>query len=222
MKPKLILCLAIVLSGGLLAWHIARQQLAIAFLERLRPPSADQVKKWAGFPESAHLTMLTNVPDDLRNDNNDVDNPIRNFKWLWIYEDRKGSNFTRVVIAVFEPGGFWPAKRALVIKASEQGYKKFSEQKHPDKENSENKEGEALARELGPMTMPNGQKSYGLFLFGFSPTRFAPHREFDLLAGEYTKPDSYDRRYPPSDLTEVGTNYFSEFFTNVDAFITSQ
>jgi hypothetical protein len=222
MKPKLILGLALALVVGLLGWHIARQQLAKAFLERLRPPSADQVKKWAGFPESAHLTMLTNVPDDLRNDNNDVDNPLRKFKWLWIYEDRKGSNFTRVVIAVFEPGGFWPAKRALVIRASEQGYKTFSEQTHPDKENAVYKEGEAFARELGPMTMPNGQKSYGLFLFGYSPTRFAPHWEFDLLAGAYTKPDSYDKRYPPADLTEVGTNAFSKFFTNVDAFLTSQ
>ena len=221
MKPKLILCLALVLSGGLFVCHIAWQQHVQSFLERLRPPNVDQVKKWAGFPESTHLTLLTNVPDDLGHDNND-DDSIGKFKWFWTYEDRKGSNFTRVVIAVFEPGGFWPAKRALIIPASKQVCKKYSEQKHPDKENAVAKEGEIFAREMGPMTMPNGQKSYGLLLFGFSPTRFAPHREFDLLAGEYAKPDSYDERYPPADLTAMPTNLFSEFFTNVDAFITSQ
>ena len=164
--------------------------------------------------------MFTNVPDDIGHDNDD--DSIGKFRWFWTYEDRKGSNYTRVVIAVFEPGGFWPAKRALIINASKQAYKKYSEQKHPDKENALGKEGENFEREMGPMTMPNGQKSYGLFLFGFSPTRFAPHPEFDVLAGEYTKPDSYDERYPPADLTEVGTNLFSIFFTNVDAFLTSQ
>ena len=222
MKPKLILCLALALGIGLLGWHIAWQQHVQSFLERLQPPSADQVKKWAGFPEGTHLTMLTNIPADFEFFNVAGDNSFGKFKWFWTYEDRKGSNFTRVVIAVFEPGGFWAAKRASIIKASEQTYKTFSEQKHLDKKNAVYKQGEALARELGPMTMPNGQKSYGLFLFGFSPTRFAPHRKFDLLAGEYAKPDSYDGRYPPADLTEVGTNYFSEFFTNLDAFITSQ
>jgi hypothetical protein len=221
MKPKLILCLALVLSGGLLAWHIARQQQAKAFLERLRPPSVDQVKKWAGFPESTHLTMLTNVPDDLGYDKDDADNSLGKFKWFWTYEDRKGSNFTRVVIAVFEPGGFWPTKRALLINASKQIYNKYSEQKHLDKENSENKEGEALAREMGPMTTPNGQKSYGM-LMGLAPGRFALHPEFDVWACEYSKPISYDERYPPADLTAMPTNSFSEFFTNVDAFLTSQ
>jgi len=221
MKPKIILCLALVLSGGLVVCHIAWQQHVQFFLERLRPPSTDQVKKWAGFPESAHLTMLTNVPDDFGFFNVDGDNPFGKSKWLWFYEDRKGSNFTRVVIAVFEPGGFWPKKRALIIKASEQVYKTFSEQKHLDKENSENKEVEALARELGPITMPNGQKSYGM-LMGLAPGRFALHPEFDVWACEYTEPDSYDERYPPADLTEVGTNAFSKFFTNVDAFLTSQ
>jgi hypothetical protein len=220
MKPKLILCLALVLSGGLFVCHIAWQQHVQSFLERLRPPSVDQVKKWAGFPESTHLTMLTNVPDDLGHDNND-DDSIGKFKWFWTYEDRKGSNFTRVVIAVFEPGGFWPTKRALIINASKQVYKKYSEQKHPDKENAVAKEGEAFAREMGPMTMPNGQKSYGM-LMGLAPGRLAPHPEFDVVAWEYTEPDSYDERYPPADLTEVGTNYFSEFFTNLDTFITSQ
>jgi hypothetical protein len=219
-KPKLILCLALVLGVGLFGCYIAWQQHVQSFLERLRPPSVDQVKKWAGFPESTHVTMLTNVPDDLAYDNND-DDSIGKFKWFWTYEDRKGSNFTRVVIAVFEPGGFWPAKRALLIKASEQNYKRYSEEQHPDKENPIAKEGDDLARELGTMKMPNDQKSYGM-LMGLAPGRFALHSEFDIWACEYTEPISYDERFPPADLTEVGTNSFSEFFTNVDAFITSQ
>jgi hypothetical protein len=220
MKIKLLLCLALALGASLFVCHIAWQQHVQSFLGGLRPPGADQVKKWAGFPERTHLTMLTNVPDDLKYDKDD-DDSIGKFKWLWIYENRKGSNFTRVVIAVFEPGGFWPAKRALIINASKQVYKKHSEQKHPDKENAVAKEGEAFAREMGPMTMPDGQKSYGM-LMGLAPGRFALHPEFDVWACEYAEPDSYDERYPPADLTEVGTNLFSIFFTNVDAFITSQ
>lgn len=207
--------LGVGLVGGYLAW----QQHVQAFLERVRPPSVDQVKKWAGFPENTHLTMFTNVPDEVAH--NTIDDSIGKVKWFWTYEDRKGSNYTHVVVAVFEPGGFWPSKRALLINASKQIYKRYSEQKHSDKENAVAKEGEDLARELSPMTMPDGQKSYG-FLFGLAPARFAHHPEFDVMACTYCEPMSYDERYPPADLTAVGTNPCSVFFTNVDAFLTSQ
>jgi hypothetical protein len=221
MKPKLILCLALALSGGLFVCHIAWQQHVQSFLGRLRPPSADQVKKWAGFPENTHLTMLTNVPDHIWYGDDDIH--LGKFKWFWAYEDRKGSNFTCLVIAVYEPGALWPTNRAKFMHSLKQSYKEI--QKVQAKEEKlpgvVAKEGVNMAQEILPITMPNGQKSYG-FLFGLSPARFAFHPEFDVLAYEDAEPDSYDDRYPPADLTATATNSFSEFFTNVDAFITSQ
>jgi hypothetical protein len=202
------------LSGGLLGWHIARQQHAKAFLERLRPPSADQVRKWEGLSENTHLTMFTNVPGDVWY-GDDYIHPGK-FKWLWAYEDRKGSNFTCVVIAVYESGAFWPSNRAELWRMISD-----VDQIKKNRPESPNKEDEAFAREMGSMTMPNGQKSYGL-LFGLAPARFALHPKFDVLAYVDVEPLSYDDRYPPADLPERGTNSFSEFFTNVDAFLTSQ
>lgn len=93
MNPKLLLALALILGGGLLGWHIARRHHTEVFLERLQPPSADQVKKWAGFPEKSHLTLLTNFPGDVGHDNKSENNFMGRYKWLWIYEDRKGSNY---------------------------------------------------------------------------------------------------------------------------------
>jgi len=95
---KRFIYVGLILGATLLGCSTARQLRAKAFLERLRPPSADQVKKWAGFPERTHLTMLTKVPDDFDFFNGDGD--FGKSKWLWVYEDRKGSNFTRVVIAL--------------------------------------------------------------------------------------------------------------------------
>lgn len=57
---------------------------------------------------------------------------------------------------------------------------------------------------------------------GLAPGRLAPHPECDVVAWAYAEPMSYDGRYPPADLTAMPTNSFSEFFTNVDAFLTSQ
>ena len=209
MKFKRFIFIGIVLGAGLFSFSIAGQQRGKTFFEGLRSPSPDQVKIWAGFPESARLTMSTNVPTD-----GGYDQQFGNFKWLWVYDDRKGSNYARVVIAVYEPGGFWPAKCAEAIKLSEQMYKTYLDQKRLGND-------AIFFWELSPMTMPNGQKSYGC-LNGLSPMRFALHPQFDVLALEYARPESDGIGILPAYLPEMATNYFSKFFTNVDAFLTSQ
>jgi len=215
-KFKRFIHIGIVLGGSLGGCYIAWQQHVQSFLETLHPPSVDQVKKWAGLPEGAHLTMYTNVPDDVRYNDGD----FGKFKCFWAYEDRKGSNVDGFVIAVYEPGAFCPSKRALLINTSKEMYKRYSDRKNLDKENPA-EDGQAIAREMSPIITPKGQKSYG-FLLGLAPGRFALHPEFDIMASEYVKPVSYDERYQPTDLTAMPTNSLSEFFTNADAFIASQ
>jgi len=145
------------------------------------------------------------------------------FKWFWAYEDRKGSNFTCLVIAVYEPGALWPTNRAKFMHLLDQTYKEI--QKVQAKEEKlpgvVAKEGVNMAQEILPITMPNGQKSYG-FLFGLFSARFAFHSEFDVLAYEDIEPIFNDERDPTADLTATPTNSFSELFTNVDAFLMSQ
>jgi len=215
MKFKRFIFIGLILGAGLFVCSITAQQPSQSLLARLHPPSAGQVKKWAGFPETAHLTLLDKFPDDFARDYNNGDNETGKFKWCWIYEDRKGSNYARVVIAVFEPGGFWPAKRASLIEDSERNHKWFSEQKNPGSDF------QAFARAMKPVTMTSGQKTYG-FLLGIVPARFALHPEFDLIASEYTAPIVYDKHHPPEDLVEMGTNSLAELFTNLDLFLTSQ
>jgi len=211
MKLKRFIYVGLVMGGTLFGCYIAWQQHAKAFLERLRPPNADQVRKWAGLSESTHLTMFTNVQGYVWDGNEDIH--LGKFKWLRAYEDRKGSNINCFVIAVYESGAFWPSNRTKFIHDLEQIQKKISK--------DQTKEGQAFARGIGPMTMPNGQKSYG-FIIGLFPARFALHSEFDDFACEFVDPISYDERHPPAETTEKPTNSFYEFFTNVDAFLTSQ
>jgi len=222
MKFKRFILIGLILGAGLLGWPMARQLYAQSLLEKLRPPSADQVKKWAGFPDDSHLTLLTQIPDDLKSNFTNEDNPFGKFKLLWAYEDRKGSNFARVVIAVFKPGGFMTAKRSSAIKMSEQFSKLYTDQKQLGKKGSPDNEVEIFERELSPMIMPNGQKSYGFGLLFPFPGRFAMHQEFDVFACEYGMPISIDESRPPADLVKGGTNIFSACFTNVDAFLTTQ
>jgi len=218
MEFKRFIFIGLVLGVGLLGYSLAGQQRAQSLLERLRPPSADQVKKWKGFPESDHFTMFTNVPND-----GGYDPKFGNFKWLWIYEDCKGSNYIRFFIAVYEPGGFWPAKRDELIKVSEQMHKMYLDlTNHIGEKWAKGNVEEIFFLDLSPMTTPNGQKSYGS-LYGLSPLRLAIHPEFDVSAWVFSRPDNYyNASPPPADLPEIGTNPFTEFFTNVDAFLTSQ
>jgi len=222
MKFKRFIYVGLVLGGGLFGCYMAWQQHAKAVLERLRPPSPDQVRKWAGLPESTHLTMFTNVPDDVWYGDESID--LGKFKWVRAYENRKGSNFTCFVLAVYESGSFWPSNRTKFINDLEQNRKKMiydREQFHKKYPKYQTKEEEAIELATSPRIMPNGQKSYG-FIIGLFPARFALHPEFDVLAYEYVDPISHDDRHPPADLTEKPTNSFYEFYTNIDAFLSSQ
>jgi hypothetical protein len=210
MKFKRFIYIGFILGGGLCGCYNARQQPAGLFIGQLRSPSSDQVRKWAGLSERTQLTMFTNIPPDVPYGYGEEIN-FGKFTWLWAYEDRKGSNIDCFVIAVYEPGEFYPSKRSEF----NNDFKQIN--KHPK---PRDKEGQALSRELGP-AMLSGQKSYG-FLFGLWPARFAFRPKFDLLAYEVVEPVPDDNRHPPADMTEMPTNYFSTFFTNVDSFLTSQ
>jgi hypothetical protein len=219
MKFKRLIYVGLVLGVSLFGCYVAWQQHAKAFVDRLRPPSADLVKKWAGLSESTHLTVLTNI-SEYSSDNQQDDMYPGKFKWLRAYEERKGSNVNTFVIAVYESGALWPNNRAKFIRRLEQTHKKMLEDQTKAKL-VHDKEANALVEALAPITMPNGKKSYG-FLFGFFSARFAFHAEFDVFAFEFGEPMSYDERYPPAETTETPTNSFYEFFTNVDAFLSSQ
>jgi hypothetical protein len=219
MKVKRFIYVGLVLGCIMFGCHIAWQQHAKSFLARLHPPGADQVKKWLSLSESTHLTMLTNLPD-YPLDNQQDDMYPGKFKWLRAYEDRKGSNFNTFVIAVYESGSLWPNNRAKFIRKLEQTRKKMLEDQTKAKL-VHDKEANALVEAMAPITMPNGKKSYG-FLLGFFPGRFAFHPEFDVFAFEFGEPMSYDERHRPAETTETPTISFYEFFTNVDAFLSSQ
>ncbi len=163
--------------------------------------------------------MLTNVPGDVWYGDDSTGHPGK-FKWFWDYEDRKGSNFNCFVIAVYESGALWSTNRAKFIRQLEQIHEKMLEVQSKATEASV-KETHAFVEGMAPMIMPNGRKSYG-FDFAFFPARFDFHPEFDVLAYEFVEPMSYDERHPPAEKIEMPTNSFYEFFTNVDAFITSQ
>ena len=229
MNFKRYIFVGLILGAGWLGWHVARQQYAKALIEGLRSPSPDQVRKWAGLSENTHLAMFTNVPPGVPYFGSGGDLNFGKFEWLRAYEDRKGSNFDCFVIAVYESGAFWPSNRPKLIHDLELAHKNILQrekkllQSHQEllKDRTFAKESDARDQIISPMTMPNGQKTYG-FGIGLWPARFALHTDFDILVYEAVEPIFNDERDPTADLTEVPANSFYEFFTNVDSFVTSQ
>jgi hypothetical protein len=227
MKFKRFVYVGLVLGGSWFGCYIAWRQYVQSFARRLHPPSAEQVRKWAGLSESGHLIMttLTNVPSD-----SDVgflyDNHFfGKFTSLWAYENCKQSSTNSVVIAVYTPGALLTTNRTTFIDALERINTKLKRElsAHPPPiGQNPGQDLEELQRICAQVTMPDGEISYG-FLEGLSPARFAFHPKFDVLMYEYIEPESYDIRYPPAEkVDEVGGQQLYELFTNVNAFLTSQ
>ncbi len=190
---KLILCLALVLSGGWLG--------CLPVTRTLNPPDAEQVRKWAGFSESTHLTA-TNVASDYIEISG-------KFKWARAYENRKGRSLESYTIALYEPGTLFGTKRTALTNRIEQTVKtnKFASEDFK------------LIADI--RTLPNGQKAYA-FPLGFDASLFTFHRDFDLLViwsldsrDNYPSDERIERSAHPSDT-------FYELFKNVDEFLNSQ
>ena len=74
MNPKIILCLALVLSGGVFGCkprHIPS------------PPSADQVREWAGFPADF---QLQDTSESMTNNDAERKSIFGKPIWAWAYE----------------------------------------------------------------------------------------------------------------------------------------
>jgi hypothetical protein len=227
MKFKRFIYVGLVLGGSWFGCYIAWQQYIKSFAPRLHPPSAEQVRKWAGLSESGHLIMttLTNVPSDSDvGFGYDID-PFGKFTSLWAYENCRQSSTSHVVIAVYTPGALLTTNRTAFIDAFERINTKLKRElsAHPPPiGDNPGQDLEEMYKETAQVTMPNGEKSYG-FILGLSPARFAFHRKFDVLVYEFVEPESYDVRYPPAEkVDEVGGPQFYELFTNVNAFLASQ
>jgi hypothetical protein len=195
MKPKLILCVALVLSGGLFGCSTTAQRNAIS--RTPEPPSAEQVSKWGGFPEGTHLNLATNFSSQ---DFVSFEK-MGKLKWAGVYEYRKGRSSESYTIALFEPGTLWRTNRANFIKHIEDRAKANKDKSIDD-----------------VITLPDGQKIYYASAFGF----FSFHPDFDLLI--ILSLDSRDD-YPPEERIEIPANAsdkFYELFKNVDELLDSE
>lgn len=219
MKFNRLVCIVVVLVSGVFACYVVWRQHVKSVLERLHPPDAEQVRTWAGLSDKTHLTVFTNIPDEVWYGDESV--ILGKFKWVRAYEDCKGSNYDCFVIAAYEPGALFSTNRAKFVNQIEEMDARIKTIKLSNQPAFRKEEMEVTG-EIGSAKTPNGQKSYGFIITGFSPARFAFHSTFDVLAYELIEPSSYDERHPPADLTEMPTLPFDEFFSKVDAFLSDQ
>ena len=115
MKPKLLLSLALVLSGTL--GGCKRHPVP-------SPPSAEQVRAWAGFPDGFQL----NTVSELTKGNESV---LGNL-WGYVYENSDHS-LVSFEVSLFEPGTLWGTNRAKATEAIEKGAEKLKALNFQDK-----------------------------------------------------------------------------------------
>jgi hypothetical protein len=170
MKPKLILCLALVLSGGLFGCKPHHIPSA---------PSADQVREWAGFPAGFQLQITSESTTNMDSESQSMlGKPI----WDYMYENTKHSP-VHLGIAVCQRGTLWGTNRIKLPKMLEQQVAKMQALKNPI--GNDQKE---LQKMIQIITLPNGRKAY-FSVLGFGPggigfVGFSYERDYDLMVTE--------------------------------------
>jgi hypothetical protein len=194
MKPKLILCLALVLSGGLFGCStnppVAETRVfdypsgvtnenvlpglgksfSIPF-----PPNANQVGEWAGFPADFQLQTTANQDEQSQSW---FGKPI----WGYMYENTKHS-LVHFEIAVCQPGTLWGTNHTQLPQMLEQQVAKMQALKNPI--GNDQKE---LQEMIQIITLPNGRKAY-FSVLGFGPggigfVGFSYERDYDFMVTE--------------------------------------
>ena len=200
MKPKLLLCLALVLSGVLSGCKSTR-----VFI----PPSAIQVGEWAGFPDNFQL--------------NRISKPLTNNEASFCgklmfdchYENRARSLVT-FEIEVFEPGTCWGTNRTVMTKLIEE----YVAKKKPSAKT------QSLLKDPFQIdTLPNGRKVYfavlGITHGGGTLMGFSYGKNYDLMVLEDFAEDS---RLPEEEMKQPvsPTNDLRVVFGKVKVFLDAQ
>jgi hypothetical protein len=162
MKSKPILCLALVLSGAFVGCK--RHPIP-------SPPSAEQVRAWAGFPDGFRLETVSELAT--KGDESVLGNRL----WGYVYENSHHS-LVSFEVSIFEPGTLWGTNRAKATEAIEKGAERLKAPKFQDKRK------DAIHIDV----LPNGQKVY-FALMGFGPGgssagAFCYEHNYDLLVSE--------------------------------------
>jgi len=208
MKPKLILGLALVLSGGLLGCSTTAKPRAKA--NTLNPPNAELVGKWAGFPEGFKLNM---VFEPVTNTEAVFGHPT----WVCRYENAEQS-LTSFRIMFFKPGMLWATstRRTQMSNLIEDAVAK--------------KRLKATSKSLleipfQTVTLSSGRKQYfmclGITHGGGTLAGFCFEPNYDLLVVEDFAEDS---RLPEKAIKQpiTATNDLRVVFGNVKAFLDAQ
>jgi hypothetical protein len=166
MKLKILLCLALVLSGllpGCKPRHIPS------------PPSADQVREWAGFPAGFQLQATL---ESMTNADNESQSMIGKPIWGCTYANPKRS-LASFEIIVCKRGTLWGTNRTQALKMVEKQVALMRSLKSPD---------EFVKKAFQIIPLPNGRKAYFTVL-GFGPggtglVGFSYEHDYDLMIGE--------------------------------------
>ena len=166
MKPKIRLCLALVLSGGL--FGCGTRQIPSA-------PSAEQVRTWAGFPDSFRLQAKV---ETVTNQSKESKSMLGKLVWGCTYENPERSLVT-LTITVSQPGTLWDTNHTQYPKHIEELVAKMRGLKDL---NEFSKKTDQI------VTLPNGHKAY-FTVFGFGPggeglIGFCYERDYDLMVME--------------------------------------
>ncbi|MEY2465761.1 MAG: hypothetical protein QOD03_282, partial [Verrucomicrobiota bacterium] len=172
------------------------------------PPSAEQVGKWAGFPESFKLNMASK--------------PVTNTEavfghpaWVCRYENAKQS-LTSFTIMFFEPGKLFGAKRTVWIKLVEETVAR---------KRMNGASESLLENPFQIVVLPNGRKVYftmlGITHGGGTLMGFCYERNYDLLVLEDFAEDD---RLPEKRMQQpvTATNDLHVVFAKVKTFLDAQ
>ena len=210
MKPKILLCLAIVLSGGV---------FGCKGLHIPSPPSADDVREWAGFPADFQL-QATSGP--MRDKDPQTQSMIGKPIWDYYYENPKRS-LVAFEIIVCQSGTLWGTNRTQAPQKVEKQIALMRSLKSPGNGDKVDEVFKKTAFQIIPLS--NGHKAYFTML-GFGPggiglAGFCYERDYDLLVMEDFSTDDG----PPENRMKnpiSPTNDLPVVFGKVEAFLAGQ
>jgi hypothetical protein len=177
MKPKILLCLALVLIGGVFGCkprHIPS------------PPSADQVREWAGFPADFQLQATAQSME-----NNDAETQSMLGKPIWAFSyDNPKRSLIEFQITVCQSGTLWGTNRTQAPKRVEKQIASMRslEINSGAEFKADSSDHAFFTNAIQILPLPNGHKAYFTVL-GFGPggtglVGFCYERDYDLIVME--------------------------------------
>jgi hypothetical protein len=187
------------------------------------PPSADQVREWAGFPAGFQLQATTEAMTNSDAERNSTfGKPI----WACAYENPKRS-LVSFEILVCQSGTLWSTNRTQAPKTVEKqiALMRSMDAKSPDELRADSDGSKFSNKAFQIIPLPNGRKAYFTML-GFGPggtglVGFSYERDYDLMVME-----NFDAEDVPVEERMKNpispTNDLPVFFGKVEAFLDAQ